>query len=280
MLVGAIAVGAVLTGGVQAATPTTVIPDTGQGTCYDNQRAGACPQAGAAFSGQDAQYAGAQPSYTANGNGTVTDDVTGLMWAQTPDLNGDGTVTDAASGLMWQQADSGTGMNWEAALATCEALTTGGYDDWRLPNVKELQSLVDYSRAPEVTGSAALDPLFAATPITNEAGQIDYAAYWSSTTHLNTLNGTNAAYVAFGRALGYTNGWVDIHGAGAQRSDPKTGDAAANPTGRGPQRAAIRIENAVRCVRAGHVTLSPDGTQAAARLPAMQVTVTASEPPA
>ena len=157
-------------------------------------------------------------------------------------------------------------MDWQAALAYCEdARYLAGYDDWRLPNAKELQSLVDYSRAPDATGSAAIDPLFSATPITNEAGQADYAAYWSSTTHLNTRNGANAAYVAFGRALGYMNGWIDIHGAGAQRSDPKTGDPAAYPTGHGPQGDAIRIDNFARCVRAGSVTLDPDGDPTASR---------------
>ena len=62
--------------------------------------------------------------------------------------NGDGTVTDHATGLMWQQADSGSGMDWEDALAYAEDSTMADYDDWRLPNIKELQSIVDYSRSP------------------------------------------------------------------------------------------------------------------------------------
>ncbi len=45
------------------------------------------------------------------------------------------------------------------------------------------------------------------------------------------------------------NGWVDVHGAGAQRSDPKTGDTSEYPTGYGQQGDAIRIYNFVRCVR-------------------------------
>ena len=52
--------------------------------------------------------------------------------------------------------------------------------------------------------------------------------------------------------MGYmTNlgGWIDVHGAGAQRSDPKTGDPANYPTGFGPQGDAIRIYNYVRLVR-------------------------------
>jgi hypothetical protein len=52
--------------------------------------------------------------------------------------------------------------------------------------------------------------------------------------------------------MGYMNGaWVDVHGAGAQRSDPKSGDPASYPNGRGPQGDAIRISNYVRVVRGG-----------------------------
>ena len=98
--------------------------------------------------------------------------------------------------------------------------------------------------------------MFSCTGITNEAGQPDWPYYWTSTTHAKTgHDGTNAAYVAFGRALGYmVAAWIDVHGAGAQRSDPKTGDPADWPTGNGPQGDAIRILNYVRCVRGGDVT--------------------------
>jgi len=169
--------------------------------------------------------------------------------------NGDGTITDNASGLMWSQDDSSTGLNWEGALAWVEAQNTAkylGYGDWRLPNAKELQSIVDYARSPDATGSAAIDPLFNVTPITNEAGEIDYPYYWSNTTHVNMgpVPGSGAAYVAFGRAMGYMNGeWIDVHGAGSQRSDPKAGDPSDYPTGHGPQGDAIRIYNYVRLVR-------------------------------
>jgi hypothetical protein len=166
--------------------------------------------------------------------------------------NGDGTVTDMATGLTWQQGDSGAGMAWDDALAYCEGLEAGGYDDWRLPNAKELQSIVDYGRSPDTTGSAAIDPLFDATPITNEAGQTDYGSYWSSTTHANQFGGQNAVYVAFGRALGNMNGqWIDVHGAGAQRSDPKTGEMVQGVSSRGAQGDAVRVDNLVRCVRGG-----------------------------
>ncbi len=169
--------------------------------------------------------------------------------------NGDSTITDSATGLMWTQNDSATGLNWEEALAWVETKNAAnylGHDDWRLPNAKELQGIVDYDRSPDTTASAAIDPLFNATGITNEAGVADYPSYWSSTTHANwtTHPGGFGAYVAFGRAMGYMDGaWTDVHGAGAQRSDPKSGDPDDWPTGHGPQGDAIRIYNYVRLVR-------------------------------
>jgi len=169
--------------------------------------------------------------------------------------NDDGTVTDNASGLMWAQQDSVTGLNWQEALAWAEQQNTAsylGYTDWRLPNAKELQSLLDYGRSPDTSGSAAIDPLFNSSSIVNQAGNADYPAYWTSTTHLNwtTSPGASGVYINFGRSMGYmNNNWVDVHGAGAQRSDPKAGDPADYPTGRGPQGDAIRIYNHVRLVR-------------------------------
>ena len=166
--------------------------------------------------------------------------------------NGDSTITDNATGLMWMKDDSKAGMTWENALSYSENLQYAGYSDWRLPDVKELQSIVDYNRSPGTTNSAAIDPLFNSTPITNEAGQSDYGYYWTSTTHSNwsAVTGGFAAYVSFGRAMGYMDGcWQDVHGAGAQRSDPKIGDPNEYPTGHGPQGDAVRIFNFVRCVR-------------------------------
>lgn len=165
--------------------------------------------------------------------------------------NEDGTITDEATGLMWMQDDSNEAFNWEDALEYAENKEFGGYSDWRLPDVKELQSIVDFTRSPATTSSAAIDPLFDCTEITNEAGESDYPFYWSGTTHSNWTDqaGSAAAYVSFGRAMGYMNEWVDVHGAGAQRSDPKDGDPNDYPTGNGPQGDAIRIMNYVRLVR-------------------------------
>lgn len=164
----------------------------------------------------------------------------------------DGTIVDKATGLMWMKDDSGKGMTWQEALEYAENYSYGGYDDWRLPSVKELQSIVDYDRSPDFTSSAAISPLFNCTQITNEAGQKDYPAYWSSTTHqryASDRGGINACYVCFGRAMGYMGRWIDVHGAGAQRSDPKNGNPNDYPNGFGPQGDAIRIYNYVRLVR-------------------------------
>ncbi|MCP4428191.1 MAG: DUF1566 domain-containing protein [Chloroflexi bacterium] len=197
--------------------------------------------------------------------------------------NGNGAISDNATGMMWQQDDSGAGYNWSEALTYCESLTTAGYDDWRLPNAKELQSIVDYGRSPDTTNSAAIDPLFNATQITNEAGAADYPAYWSGTTHANMFNvpGANGVYIAFGRAMGYMNGsWLDVHGAGTQRSDPKTGNPDDYPTGHGPQGDAIRIYNYVRCVRdESTVMTAGSGVETTAVTPAISAPSPAGSSP-
>jgi hypothetical protein len=65
-------------------TVTYTIVDTDQARCYNNNTAIEAPKAGAAFFGQDAQYKGNQPAYKDNGDGTVTDLNTGLMWQSDP----------------------------------------------------------------------------------------------------------------------------------------------------------------------------------------------------
>ena len=182
--------------------------------------------------------------------------------------NQDESVTDQATGLMWQRQDSES-TSWNRAISLCESSTTAGYDDWRLPNVKELHSLVDYSRSPDTHNNAAIDPIFHATSIINEEGATDWGAYWSSTTHANYLgNSSAAAYINFGRSLGYMNGNIlDVHGAGAQRSDHKTDvssvrGASSDNVGfgtffyHGPQGDILRNNNMVRCVRNTHQTES------------------------
>lgn len=75
--------------------------------------------------------------YEEHGDGTVTDTRTGLMWKQCSEGQtwGAGTCTGAASRF-----------NWSQALAHAETATFAGYSDWRLPNIKELRSLVEECR--------------------------------------------------------------------------------------------------------------------------------------
>ena len=173
--------------------------------------------------------------------------------------NNNGTITDAATGLMWSKTDSGKGLNWEAALDSVQKCNTEkylGHNDWRLPNAKELQGIVDYTQAPAINDAPACDPIFQVTRFDDG----DYPYFWTSTTHLDgplDRQGGAAIYIAFGRALGWmelppnsgNRQLLDVHGAGAQRSDPKTGDPNLFPYGRGPQGDVIRIFNYVRCVR-------------------------------
>ncbi len=183
--------------------------------------------------------------------------------------HGDQTITDQATGLMWSQSDSGMAMTWQEALAWVAAKNAEsylGYNDWRLPNAKELQSILDYTRSPDTTNSAAIDPIFEATAFTNEGGETDWPSYWSSTTHISLHNGgIYGVYVAFGRATGWMKRppsascytLVDVHGAGAQRSDPKTGNLqqigqscdGSTAYGFGPQGDVLRSRHYVRLVR-------------------------------
>ncbi len=104
--------------------------------------------------------------------------------------NGDGTITDTDTNLMWSQAPSSS-LSWSAGVAYAEGLALAGYSDWRLPNVKELQSLVDITRATATgaTTSACINrTLFPAASAT---------AYWSSTS-VKSGTFTEAWLVEFG----------------------------------------------------------------------------------
>jgi len=127
---------------------------------------------------------------------------------------------------MWVKYDSSETFNWEETLSYSEELTYARYNDWRLPNARELQSLVDYNRAPDTlnpeTIESAIDTIFNITETKSW--------FWSSTTHLEGLGPSAAVYLVFGRATGYMSSltgekiYMNDHGAGVQRSDPKSED--------------------------------------------------------
>jgi len=166
--------------------------------------------------------------------------------------NGDGTISDLATGLMWQKSDDGVSRDWEEALKYAEDLELAGHNDWRLPNAKELQSIVDYTRSPQTSASPAINPVFETTGINYPDGSLGhYPFFWTGTTHLDGANPYSAAvYIAFGEGLGKMNGTLmDVHGAGCQRSDPKSGNAEDYPQYWGPQGDIRYVYNYVRCVR-------------------------------
>lgn len=83
--------------------------------------------------------------------------------------NNNGTITDKSTGLTWQKSENRL-LTWEEALAFCENETDlGGKSDWRLPNINELISLVDYTKF-----YPAIDQVHFPNVIGNY--------YWSSTT--------------------------------------------------------------------------------------------------
>ena len=147
-------------------------------------------------------------------------------------------VTDNATDLMWQQSDGAETYSWPDALTYCEDLELEGYTEWRLPDNKELQSIVKYG----TTEVPAIDTDYFDITF-NEDYDIDdvygdggdYGWFWSSTTIGDFP--MNASYIAFGRAYSYANmdsddsTYYDYHGAGAQRSDPKNPDDINDGTG-------------------------------------------------
>ncbi|MBW1812442.1 MAG: DUF1566 domain-containing protein, partial [Deltaproteobacteria bacterium] len=115
------------------------------------------------------------PRFVDNGDGTVTDNLTGLMWLENANCMGsttgfdtDGTPNDGL--VKWTRA-----LDFIAALNlgtySCGCTGNGVYDDWRLPNIKELLSLIDYS---QVAPALQIDNIF-----DMPAQSFDY---WSSTT--------------------------------------------------------------------------------------------------
>ncbi len=130
-----LAVTAGLSANSLAAELSFPVVDTGQTSCYDNQKEIAPPQRGQPFYGQDAQMHHHPANYTLNSDGlTVHDNVTGLTWQRSSDIDGDGVLTRTDK-LTFAQAG--------ALPAKLNAAKFGGFDDWRLPSIKELYSLFD-----------------------------------------------------------------------------------------------------------------------------------------
>ena len=138
-----------------AFSDTIQLPQTGQTKCFDTSG----NQISCAGTGQDgdiqAGVAWPSPRFTDHGDGTVTDNLTGLMWAKDANM-------------------AGTLVSWQQALDYVKTINTGGYSDWRLPNVNELKSLSNYNYDAESDSITWLE----SQGFTN----VQYDGYWSSTT--------------------------------------------------------------------------------------------------
>ncbi len=133
-----------------------------------------------------AQQRGASQSFTDNGDGTVTDERTGLVWEKKSD---DGSIHDWDDTYTWGQTVSPFAMNGTAVTVFLAALNTppcfAGSCDWRIPNVNELFSLNNWERSTP-SAFAAFDT--ACTPgctvTTCSCTRAEY--HWSSTTSPNS----------------------------------------------------------------------------------------------
>ena len=144
------------------------VPDTGITECYDadGNQIFPCPGPGEPYYGQDGNLILNDMSFTDNGNGTLIDNVTGLLWQKTAGV---------------------TPMTWDAAADYCASLNSSGLgghsSGWRLPALVELDSIMDLS----VDSGAAINPIF---PGTTAAG------FWTSNEDPN--DNTTAWIMDFG----------------------------------------------------------------------------------
>jgi hypothetical protein len=141
------------------------VPQTGQTMCWD---AAGSPITCTGRTGQDGDIqAGVEwpiPRFTDNKNGTVTDKLTGLIWLQNANC-----FAGSGSGILWQDAlNAANGL----AHGSCGLMDKSRAGDWRLPNIKELLSLIDYGQ---------FEPALPTNhPFSNVQSEYFYA-YWSST---------------------------------------------------------------------------------------------------
>ena len=154
-----------------------------------NSSGTAIPCAG---TGQDGELqAGAPLSYTDNGDGTITDKNTGLMWEK---LSDDGTIHDKDNGYTWNDAFAVhvAGLNAGGGFA--------GHTDWRLPNFKELVSILDLA-----TYNPPVHPVFnvfcapGCTVLTCSCTASNY--YWSSSSYPFSPSNASCLYFVDGTAI-------------------------------------------------------------------------------
>jgi hypothetical protein len=146
------------------------ISQTGQTTCFDTSG----DPLSCTGTGHDGEFQlGSTRSFTDNGDGTVTDNGTGLMWEK---LSDDGSIHDKDNSYLWQAA-------FDTKIATLNSQSFAGHDDWRLPNRFELDSLVNLGTSgPATHTNFASSCTPGCTVLTCSCTRPDY--YWSGTTYL------------------------------------------------------------------------------------------------
>lgn len=150
-----------------------ILPDTDQKLCYDWENLmDECPLAGEDFYGQDAHYTINPPDLTDNGDGTVTDNLTKLIWEQKTEEN------------------EPTSYSYNDAIAYCNDLSLGSQDDWRVPTRKEYSTILNYGR---VTPSLDTDYF----PYYTSVGS-NLAYYWSSSEYYDDSSQVWLLRLAFG----------------------------------------------------------------------------------
>lgn len=141
---------------------------TGQTTCFDSA-GNTIPCAG---TGQDGELQkGSTPSFMENGNGTFTDNVTGLMWER---LSDDGSIHDKDDAYSWYGAFS-------IKIETLNSQTFAGFNDWRLPNLHELETLRDVGSGPSPVRQALSNDCSNGCSVLTCSCATPYDS-WSSTT--------------------------------------------------------------------------------------------------
>lgn len=170
-------------GSVQTtAGATAPVADTGQTGCWDDKGvARSC--AGTGEDGEtQAGLAWPSPRFTDNGDGTVSDNLTGLDWLQ----DGNCPATD----MGWQAALTWVTSTLNAGGTACANYVAGAFSDWRLPNVMELISLADISQSNPALSSGH--------PFLNVVSGVSGEMYWSSSSPSGFPAAAYILFVGFG----------------------------------------------------------------------------------
>ena len=188
-----------LVGTVPLGDPPT---QSGQTTCYS----GAGIVIPCAGTGQDGEVkAGAVPQFADNADGTITDLNSGLMWEKKSD---DGSIHDKDNLYTWSDA---LGVFVPALNSSAFA----GYSDWRLPNAKELNGIVDYEGSGSLDAYPAFNLACASSCTVMACSCTLDSRYWSSTT--NWFDPTMAEFVGFALGDSFAASKTELYAARAVR---------------------------------------------------------------